>query len=685
MAGYRDYCATDHPLNISAPGFDIMNRMYRYLIGILLCTALIGQQRPMAPEDQFSIRDVGEIRISPDGATILYTESTRSVQENKTTSRLMKIAATGGAPEAVRGAPEGADNIRWSPDGTRIAFFASKDRKRAVWVLHSGKLTRVCDYDRGNSFLSKSGSALAWSPDGKQLAFAGTLEPKPGTQDPLVISRILYKTRTAFSDNRRSHLFVVAASGGKPRQITKGDFDEHSIDWGGDGSEIVFLSNRERDPDANYNYDIFAVNVSTGAERRITQTPGVEMDPVVSPDGRWIAYDATKRERTTIDSVAEDAHIWVVPYSGGAARELNASLDRRSTSAAWSPDSRSVIYVASDRGKSLIYRTPLEGGPGQAIVDRQAAAGPFSVAKNGSIALGIMTATMPREVFVLKAAGGEPEQLTSINAAILRNWKLSNPQTVRFPSFDGTEIEGWLYPPVGESTRWPMILTIHGGPHGMFGYTFSASTQAYAGRGYAVLALNPRGSAGYGQKFSDGCVNDWGGGDYKDLMAGVDYALSKHPIDAARMGVTGSSYGGFMTNWVVTQTNRFHAAVTSASLSNLISFYATSLYQDLIHVEFNGYPWERDNFATLWKWSPLAHVTKVTTPLLLLHGEQDNDVHITQAEEMYTALRQRGNEAVLVRYPREGHGFREPKHVLDSLRRTLDWMDRYLAVKRPTG
>jgi dipeptidyl aminopeptidase/acylaminoacyl peptidase len=267
----------------------------------------------------------------------------------------------------------------------------------------------------------------------------------------------------------------------------------------------------------------------------------------------------------------------------------------------------------------------------------------------------------------------------------LKNWKLSNPQTVRFPSFDGTEIEGWLYPPVGESTRWPMILTIHGGPHGMFGYTFSASTQAYAGRGYAVLALNPRGSAGYGQKFSDGCVNDWGGGDYKDLMAGVDYALSKHPIDAARMGVTGSSYGGFMTNWVVTQTNRFHAAVTSASLSNLISFYATSLYQDLIHVEFNGYPWERDNFATLWKWSPLAHVTKVTTPLLLLHGEQDNDVHITQAEEMYTALRQRGNEAVLVRYPREGHGFREPKHVLDSLRRTLDWMDRYLAVKRPTG
>jgi dipeptidyl aminopeptidase/acylaminoacyl peptidase len=213
----------------------------------------------------------------------------------------------------------------------------------------------------------------------------------------------------------------------------------------------------------------------------------------------------------------------------------------------------------------------------------------------------------------------------------------------------------------------------------MYSYAFSGSFQYYAARGYAVLAVNPRGSSGYGQKFSDGCLNDWGGGDYKDLMAAVDAALKRYPqIDPNRLGVAGGSYGGFMTNWIITQTTRFRAAVPIASLSNLISFYATSLYQDLVHAEFNGFPWEGSNFQTLWKWSPLAYVRNVTTPALLLHGERDNDVHITQAEEMYTALKWRGVPAVMVRYPREGHSFSEPKHQLDALRRIVDWMDRHL-------
>ena len=220
----------------------------------------------------------------------------------------------------------------------------------------------------------------------------------------------------------------------------------------------------------------------------------------------------------------------------------------------------------------------------------------------------------------------------------------------------------------------------------MYGYGFTAGFQINAAHGYATLAINPRGSAGYGQQFADGCVLNWGGGDYKDLMAGVDHALkAKQEIDPSRLGVMGGSYGGFMTNWVITQTPRFKAAVSSASVSNLISFYATSLYQDLVHAEFDGFPWD-GNFDLLWKWSPLAHVANVTTPTLFVHGELDNDVHITQAEEMFTAMRRRGIEAALARYPREGHGFREPKHNLDRTERTLAWFDRFLmngAVSRP--
>jgi dipeptidyl aminopeptidase/acylaminoacyl peptidase len=211
----------------------------------------------------------------------------------------------------------------------------------------------------------------------------------------------------------------------------------------------------------------------------------------------------------------------------------------------------------------------------------------------------------------------------------------------------------------------------------MYGWTFNSSFQVYAARGYGVLYLNPRGSNGYGQKFSDGTINEWGGGDYRDLMAGVDEALKRNNwIDSNRLAVTGGSYGGFMTNWIVTQTPRFRAAVAVASLSNLVSFYSTSLYQDLIHAEFGGFPW--DNFEVLWQWSPLRFVRQVQTPTLFIHGENDNDVHITQAEEMYMALKRRGVDTVLVRYPREGHGLREPKHRVDALERTLAWFDRYL-------
>jgi dipeptidyl aminopeptidase/acylaminoacyl peptidase len=265
------------------------------------------------------------------------------------------------------------------------------------------------------------------------------------------------------------------------------------------------------------------------------------------------------------------------------------------------------------------------------------------------------------------------------NDSLIRSTALVEPEEIRFKSFDGTTVQGWLMKPVGfrEGQRYPLILSIHGGPHGMYGYAFNASFQAYAARGYAVLYLNPRGSSGYGQRFSDGTLREWGGGDFRDLMMGLDEALRTRAwIDADRLGVTGGSYGGFMTNWIITQTPRFKAAVSVASVSNLVSFYATSLYQDLIHAEFGGFPW--DDFDLLWRWSPLRYVKAAQTSTLFLHGEQDNDVHITQAEEMYMALRRRGIDAVLVRYPREGHGFREPRHRQDALERTLAWFDKYL-------
>jgi dipeptidyl aminopeptidase/acylaminoacyl peptidase len=649
---------------------------------ISACGVALGAQtgsRPMVAEDLFALKEIGEIRISPDGATVLFTVSTTDRQGGRS-SQLLRLPAAGGQPAAVAGALEGASSVRWSPDGTRIAFFAGKSGKPALWVLRlsTREPTLVCDHERLSALIAKPGNSLAWSPDGSQLAFTGTTEPPPGFQDPLVIRRIQFKTSTAFSDNGRSHIYVVSAAGGRPRAVTSGNYDEHSIDWGGNGEEIIFLSNREADPDANFNYDIFAVNVGSGATRQITRTPGVELEPKVSPDGRQIAYLGMKRPLTTIDSIAEDAHVWVIPAAGGVGRELNGSLDRRSGSPEWAPDGKAIVYTAIDHANTVLYRVPAGGGRSVILVDRQGQAGPFSIDREGSIVFGLSDPLMPREIFRLRAGSTRSEQLTAMNHEV-KQWQLSAPQTITFRSFDGTEIEGWLYPAAQATGRSPMILFIHGGPHNINAYSFNFGFQYNSARGYATLAINPRGSTGSGQKFSDGCINNWGGGDYKDLMAGIDYVLKTHPeIDGSRLGVTGGSYGGFMTNWIITQTNRFKAAVSHRSISNLISFYGTSAVGDLMHTEFNGYPWNGENFALLWKWSPLAHVKNTVTPTMFIHGEIDNICPITQAEEMYTALRRRGIPAELVRYPREGHGLREPKHQMDGMLRGLEWMDHFL-------
>jgi dipeptidyl aminopeptidase/acylaminoacyl peptidase len=556
-----------------------------------------------------------------------------------------------------------------------------------------------------NFFITYAGEPFAWSPDSKRIAYISATEERVDSRessdapDPRVIDRLQYKSRTSFSDNRRTHVWITTVDRPEPRQLTSGKFYDHALSFSPRGNEIVFLSNREADPDANNNSDIFAVDLS-GQVRQITETRGCEYEPVWSPDGESIAYTATRRDVTTIDSIAEDTHVWVMNASGSNRRELNAGQDRRARNPRWL-DNRNVLFLAGDHGQTLLYRAAVDGArtrlalegpyfavPGVPESYPKRSLDPFQVSgysiRSGTIpviALTLSDPTHPAEVWLagvpmLPTARAPFARLTSHNSSFTR---LVRAEELKLKSFDGTPIQGWLIKPASlrEDRKYPLILSIHGGPHGMYGWSFNPTFQVYAARGYAVLYLNPRGSSGYGQRFSDGTFNEWGGGDYRDLMAGVDEAVRKYSwIDEDRMGVTGGSYGGFMANWIVTQTPRFKAAVAVASLSNLVSFYSTSLYQDLIHAEFGGFPW--DNYDALWQWSPLRYVKQVQTPTMFIHGEQDNDVHITQAEEMYMALKRRGVETVLVRYPREGHGLREPKHRVDALERMLVWFDRYL-------
>ena len=694
-------------------------------------------RRGMTPADTLGVAAVADAQVAPGGGAVVYTVSTAQGDATRTSLWIVAAGDVRGAPMPLLPAGWEGTNPRWSPDGRLIAFLSVRDKQPGLWVVsrRDRQPRLVAPLRTTNFFIAYAGEPFAWSPDSRRLAYvsaseatddaadtgrdAATATPSGNVadargDDPRVIDRIQYKSRTAFSDRLRTHVWVTEVDRPAPRQLTSGATYDHALTFSPRGDEIAFLSNHEPDPDALNNSDIFAVNLE-GRVRRLTETGGCEYDPQWSPDGKWIAYLATTRDVTTIDSVAEDAHVWVIDANGGRGRDLTAAQDRRARSPRWAADSNTLFFLAGDRGQTLIYRVNLSGAQVQNVFERLGVTelsedktaerrrpvqvANFSFARggafprppaNGGPLIGTLAFTQsdalhPAEVWTYLAANAPLKvalplyRHSSHNDPLMRLLSLVEPEVITFKSFDDTRIQGWLMKPVGwrEGERYPLILSVHGGPHGMYGYGFNATFQAYAARGYAVLFVNPRGSSGYGQKFSDGTLREWGGGDYRDLMAGVDEALRRFPwLDRNRLGVTGGSYGGFMTNWIITQTPRFRAAVASASVSNLVSFYATSLYQDLIHAEFGGAPW--DDFDLLWRWSPIRYVASAQTPTLFLHGEQDNDVHVTQAEEMYMALRRRGVETVLVRYPREGHSLREPRHRQDALERTLAWFDKYL-------
>lgn len=697
----------------------------------------------MSPADILQVANVSDPQISPNGEWVVYTVA--SIDGDKPSSRLWlaragvvsRLSQPIQRPEnrAPRTPPIlllasdwNASTPRWSPDSSTIAFFANREGVNGIWTVTLARREPrfIAAVQSTNFFITYAGESLAWAPDSRRIAYISATEESnlgDGTakpDDPRVIDRIQYKSRTAFSDNRRTHVFVIDVTKPEPRQLTSGPFYDHAITFSPRGDEVVFLSNREPDPDANNNSDIFAVD-SGGQVRQITQTRGCEYEPVWSPDGKWLAYTATKRDVTTIDSVAEDTHLWITSGSGAERREVSTALDRRVRSPRWDRESRRLFFMAGDRGNTTIFSVGVDGGKvdrislftlrgelGAAFDIENARSNvelselalqksfqisgfsfanrPLTEIRPGSVpyqmlpmALTVAVPDQPAELWLGLGDATPMRRLSAHNDGFKRSVELAQPDEIKFKSFDGTSIQGWLMKPFGwrADREYPLILSIHGGPHGMFGAAFNSTFQVYAAKGYAVLYINPRGSTGYGQKFSDGTLNEWGGGDYRDLMAGVDEVLRRNSwIDRDRLGVTGGSYGGFMTNWIITQTPRFKAAVASASVSNLISFYSTSLYQDLIHAEFGSFPW--DNYEQLWQWSPLRYVRQVQTPTLFIHGEQDNDVHITQAEEMYMGLKRRGVETVLVRYPREGHGLREPRHRVDALERTVAWFDRFL-------
>jgi dipeptidyl aminopeptidase/acylaminoacyl peptidase len=643
--------------------------------------------------DLYKLQSVGDVQASPDGVHVAYSVQS-SDRPGRPYSRLWMMSLATGKSWRIGG--DSASGPVWSPDGKLVAFSGREgERSGLVTAAPDGSLlTFVAPIETTNHPLPSSGDRFAWSPDGRQIAF---ISATPGPEadangDPMVITRYLYKPTaseglTRFNDNRRLHLFIADLATKKVRQLTTGDYYEHSIDWSPRSDEIAFVANRGPDPDRFFNYDLFAVRVSDGVVRRLTDTKSAEYRPKWSPDGSRLAFQGTTRDLTSSETTMEDTHAWVMDASGANRREV-VKVDNRQGAPEWSVDGQSLYFTVQDRGSTRVYRQAVSGGTPSVVTPGEGSVAGWSPLRDGRIVYAFADRKGPAELFIGEPAKEAVAPLTTLNQPLLSQRSLGRVEAFTFKSFDGMEIEAFLTVPaaLAPGSTHPMIVMIHGGPHGQQGPAFNSKAQVYASEGWASLMVNYRGSTGYGQKLADAIFKDQNGGEAKDVVAGVDAALAKYAwIDRNRLGIEGGSYGGQLTNWIVTRTDRFRAAVPLASISNLVSFNYMAYYHDYLAVEFGSFPHQNGLMDLLWERSPIRYVQKVKTPVMFMHGENDNDVPIAEAEQFYIALRDAGVESVMVRYPREGHGVRETKHVVDVVDRSIAWYKRFFTAAPSTA
>jgi dipeptidyl aminopeptidase/acylaminoacyl peptidase len=647
--------------------------------------------RNITIDDYFQIRDVSQPELSPDGLWVAYGVRTRMLKEDKNEQRLWMVSthAFGDAiPLTAEGVSSG--HPRWSPDGKYLAFSSARNGgKNQVWLLdrRGGEAQKLTDVAQGvNDF--------EWSPDSTRLVLIlqdpkpedaeaakdkdKPAPAKPKTPPPFVIDRLQFKQDTVgYLDRRRDHLYIFDVASKKVTQITSGDFDDNEPAWSPDGKSLAFTSNRSTpDPDRNYNSDIWVVaadNTDKGAHlTQVTTNPGPDRAPSWSPDGKWIAFVS----QTDIkDMIYATHHLAIAPSTGGEAKVLTLAFDRSVRRPRFSPDGRSIFFIADDDGMQNLCRIAVTGGEVSRPIGGRLNVSSYSLGKDGSIAAQIGSLDRPDEVFL--SNGTDLTRLTKTNDALISQLRLAQVDYVHFKSKDGTPISGYLYKPVGYTPgkKVPAILNPHGGPVGQYSASFYHQAELFAANGYAVLLPNPRGSSGYGQKFCEAIFADWGNKDFQDDMAMVDYAVAQGIADPDKLGVGGWSYGGMSTDFIIAQTTRFKGAISGASIALIASGFGHDHYQKDYFYEL-GYPWE--NKATWDKISPFYRITNITTPTLFMGGDIDWNVPIIGSEQMYQALKSLGRTTELVVYPGEYHGFTTPSHLKDRLERNLAWYAHYV-------
>jgi dipeptidyl aminopeptidase/acylaminoacyl peptidase len=642
----------------------------------------------LTSSDLTRLRSVGSAAISPDGHYIAYTITMRD-QPGRAYGQLWVMDVS--TEKSVRlGGEKPASAPLWSNDGQWIAFRGADGDKHGLLIAHpDGSGTTFLTAIAGtNSPLPGTGKDFTWSPDGKQIAFVSSTPGEAAAEaggDPMVITRYLYKPdagegMTRFNDNQRLHIFVVDIASKQVRQLTQGNFDEHSIDWSPDGKQLVFASNREPNQDEFFNYDLFTLQLADSSIHRLTATEYCEYDPLWSPDGKSIVYRGTRRGITDRETTMEDTHVWIMNADGSNRREIGNAIDNRQGMPQWAPDGSSVYFTVQEHGNNHLVRLPISGGQPEYVVNDAGGVGAWSVGKNKAVAYSFTT---PRDAAQLyyKSGAAVSRKLTDLNHELLADKSIAEVESFTFVSNDNRfDVEAFLTKPIGmtATSKHPLIVSIHGGPHGANGPAFNFPNQVYAAHGYAVLNVNYRGSTSYGQKFSDAVFGDQDGNEGQDVLYGVSAAVRRYLwIDRERMGIEGGSYGGQLTEWLITQTNEFKAAIPRSGIANLVSYNYMTYYNQYEEMEFGQFLHQGSLMDIAWERSALKHIAAAHTPTLIIHGENDNDVPIAEAEQYFIALKDVGVETVFVRYPREGHNLNEVKHQIDVTDRSIAWYEKH--------
>ena len=641
-------------------------------------------QRTLTVDDFASIREVGAPQLSPDGGWVLYSVKQQNLDDDKSHTHLWLTSFDGGQSMQLTFSDSSEKAPRWSPDGKSIAFLSSRngdDDIDQLWVMRvGGEAEKVTSFD-GNVV------DYNWAPDSAHVALI-VEDPDPlatpkkegeskkeKTKPPIVINRYRFKEDIAgYLTTGRQHLYILDLASRKSEQLLRGNFSEYLPAFSPDGKSIVFVSNRDEDPDRTVNNDLWIIEPRAGATpRRVTtytgndNDPDTESRPAWSPDSKQIAYLQGAEWSASYYGIRKLA---IVPASGGAPVVVDS--DRNVSNPRWSTDGAWIMFLLEDDRTQLFEM--IAGPAGKPVVAKLSArtALAFDTVGSHTVILASDDAT-PAEIFA-----GDGRQITRQNDDFLSHVKVARVADTEFKSEDGTVIHGFLVTPPGYEAgkRYPAILRIHGGPVSQFSHRFYFEWQLLAANGYVVIAANPRGSSGRGQQFSRAIFADWGNKDVQDVLAAVDDAVSRGFADPQRLGVGGWSYGGILTNYVIASDRRFKAATSGASASNILAGYGTDMYVRDYEAEL-GKPWEHPEVYTRLSY-PFLHADKITTPTLFLVGQNDFNVPLLNSEQMYQALRSLGIATELVIYPGQYHGLTKPSYVKDRYQRYLDWYAKYV-------